>query len=75
MNELSFIAGINKAKLRLYENNQKRMDIKAVVKLGAALRIDVRTLIDCLIEELMKSPEVKEIMIRAKKTLGEKSKQ
>lgn len=67
LEDLEKVTGIDKANLSSYENNKKEIGIKVAVKLGVALDLDPKILIESSIATLLKGSEIKEIKSKSKK--------
>jgi transcriptional regulator with XRE-family HTH domain len=67
LEDLENITDIDKANLSAYENNKKEIGIKVAVKLGVALNLDPKILIESSIASLLKNPDIKEIGSKSKK--------
>lgn len=72
LEELESITGIDKANLSAYENGKKEIGVKVAVKLGAALNLDPKILIESSISMHLKSAEVKTIQLKSKKMVRAK---
>jgi transcriptional regulator with XRE-family HTH domain len=73
LEDLEKVTDIDKANLSAYENNKKEIGIKVAVKLGAALDLDPKILIESSIATLLNSSDIKEIKSKSKKMLKLKS--
>jgi transcriptional regulator with XRE-family HTH domain len=73
LEDLENVTDIDKANLSAYENNKKEIGIKVAVKLGAALNLDPKILIESSIATLLNSTDIKEIKSKSKKMLKLKS--
>ncbi len=67
LEDLEKITNIDKANLSAYENNKKEIGVKVAVKLGVALNLDPKILIESSIATLLKSPDIKEIGTKSRK--------
>jgi len=73
LEDLENITDIDKANLSAYENNKKEIGIKVAVKLGVALDLDPKILIESSIATLLKEAVIKEIKSKSKKMIKLKS--
>jgi transcriptional regulator with XRE-family HTH domain len=73
LEDLENITGIDKANLSAYENNKKEIGVKVAVKLGAALNLDPKILLEANIMTQLKNPEIKDIILKSKKLSKKKS--
>ena len=67
LEDLAEITNIDKANLCSYENNKKEIGLKVAIKLGAALNLDPKIIIETTNETLLESPEMKVIKSKSKK--------
>jgi transcriptional regulator with XRE-family HTH domain len=73
LEDLENVTNIDKANLSAYENNKKEVGIKVAVKIGTALNLDPKILIDSSIATFLNSTEIKEIRTKSKKMLKRKN--
>lgn len=73
LEDLEEITEIDKANLSFYENNKKEIGVKVAVKLGVALNLDPKILIESSITTLLNSSDIKEIKSKSKKMMKLKS--
>lgn len=69
LEDLENITEIDKANLSAYENNKKEIGVKVAVKLGVALNLDPKILIESSITTLLNSSDIKEIKSKSKKMM------
>ncbi len=74
LEDLETITRIDKANLSSYENNKKEIGIKVAVKLGVALNLDPKILIESSIENFLKDSDIKAIGTKSKKMIKQKAK-
>ena len=73
LEDLEKITEIDKANLSSYENNKKEIGVKVAVKLGAALNLDHKILIESSMTTLLNSSDIKELKSKSKKMMKLKS--
>lgn len=74
LEDLEKVTDIDKANLSAYENNKKEIGIKVAVKLGVALNLDPKILIESSITILLREPDIKKIKSKSQKMIKLKSK-